>query len=136
MSENFLCELADLEEGEIKKIVLEDSRALAVYLVSGQVYATDDKCTHGNASLADTGCLDGAVVECGLHLGSFDIRTGEVVSAPCSKALRTYPVCIRDQKVWADLSGNTCGRTCGADHEAASSLESPVTVPDVTRASS
>ncbi|UCV17771.1 non-heme iron oxygenase ferredoxin subunit [Ferribacterium limneticum] len=112
MTQKLLCALDDLEEGEIKKVNLEDGSSLAVYLVDGEVYATDDKCTHGDASLADTGALDGCVVECGLHLGCFDVRTGAVMSAPCSKPLRIYPVCIRDQKVWAEFSEISCGETC------------------------
>lgn len=102
MTQKFVCDLDALEEGEITKVSLDDGRRLAVYLVGESVYATDDQCTHGNASLADTGSLEGLVVECGLHLGSFDIRTGAVVSAPCTKPLKTYPVSVRDQKVWVD----------------------------------
>ena len=51
--------------------------------------ATDDLCTHGNASLAD-GMIDGDAIECPLHLGTFDIRTGAPGAAPCTVALRTY----------------------------------------------
>lgn len=126
MTEKFLCDLAELDEGEIKKIILADDRRLAVYLVDGQVYATDDKCTHGAASLSDTGSLEGTVVECGLHLGAFDIRSGAVMSAPCSKPLQTYPVCIRDQKVWAQVSDSSCSATCGLDKARAS-------IPDIAR---
>ncbi len=94
-----LCSLTEASQGRIGSAVLPDGRRLAVYVVEGEAFATDDRCTHGNSSLADEGCLEGYIIECGMHLGTFDIRTGEAVGPPCIKALRTYPVEIRDGQV-------------------------------------
>lgn len=94
-----LCPVADLAEGSIGSGELPDGRRVAVYLVEGKPYATDDRCTHGNSSLAEEGCLDGAIVECGMHLGTFDVRTGEAVGPPCTRPLQTFPVEIRDGQV-------------------------------------
>lgn len=95
-----LCAVSDLSQGSISSALLPDGRRLALYHVDGNVYATDDRCTHGDASLSDEGSLDGCIVECGLHLGAFDVRTGKAVAAPCTKPIQTYPVEIRDGKVW------------------------------------
>lgn len=95
-----LCGLDELCNGTIGSAFLDDGRRVAIYHVDGQVYATDDRCTHGNASLADEGSLDGCIVECGLHLGAFDVRTGQAVAAPCTQALKIYPVEVRDGQVW------------------------------------
>lgn len=65
--------------------------SIALYVVDGAYYATADLCTHGQASLAD-GYLEGALIECPLHQGTFDVTTGAAVGAPCTVALRTYPV--------------------------------------------
>lgn len=94
-----LCSMSDMNEGGIGSATLADGRRVAVYLVDGQVFATDDLCTHGQSSLSEDGCLDGHIVECGMHLGTFDVRTGEAVGPPCIKALRTYPVEIREGQV-------------------------------------
>ena len=94
-----LCSLAEVGEGTIGSAVLPDGRRVAIYLVEGKAFATDDRCTHGNSSLAEEGCVEGHVVECGMHLGTFDVRTGEALGTPCTKALRTYPVEIRDGQV-------------------------------------
>ena len=99
MSFIFLCSLADVADGSIGSAELPNGLRVAVYLVDGNAYATDDRCTHGNSSLANEGCLEGHIVECGMHLGTFDVRTGEAVGPPCTKALRTFPVEIRDGEV-------------------------------------
>ena len=64
---------------------------IALYSVDGEYFATADTCTHGQARLSD-GYLEGHLIECPLHQGLFDIRTGEVKGPPCSKAIRTLPV--------------------------------------------
>ena len=75
---------------------------LAVYNVGGTFYATDNECTHGAASLAD-GILEGDVIECTLHFGAFNVKTGEAVQAPCFVPLRTYKVAVKDGQVLVDL---------------------------------
>lgn len=64
---------------------------VALYKVEDEFYATALMCTHGQASLAD-GYLDGYQIECPLHQGLFDIRTGAPTSAPCTEAVRCFPV--------------------------------------------
>ena len=51
-------------------------RDIALYSVEGEIYATDNICTHGHARLCD-GFLEGHEIECPLHQGRFDVRTGQ-----------------------------------------------------------
>jgi p-cumate 2,3-dioxygenase ferredoxin subunit len=99
-----LCSVDQVRDGRIGSADLPNGLRVAVYLVDGQPFATDDRCTHGNSSLAEDGCLEGHIVECGMHLGTFDVRTGEAVGPPCTKALRTFPVEIRDGQVMLSAS--------------------------------
>lgn len=71
---------------------------VCLYNVGGEIYATHDTCTHGQASLAD-GFIEGEEIECPLHQGRFRIATGKAVAAPCTEDLRTYPVKIHDGAV-------------------------------------
>ena len=64
---------------------------LAVYEVSGACFVTLDRCTHAQASLSE-GYLEGFLIECPLHQGLFDVRTGEVKGPPCTEPLRTFAV--------------------------------------------
>ena len=75
---------------------------IAVYNLGGTFYATDNECTHGAASLAD-GILEDDIIECTLHFGAFNVKTGEAVQAPCFTALRTYKVVVQDGQVMVDL---------------------------------
>ncbi|WP_374623184.1 non-heme iron oxygenase ferredoxin subunit [Pandoraea sp.] len=77
-------------------------RDIALYGVDGEVFATDNVCTHGNARLCD-GFLDGHEIECPLHQGKFDVRTGAAMCAPLTEAVKTYPIRIEGQQVFVDL---------------------------------
>lgn len=77
-------------------------RELAIYGVGGEVFATDNVCTHGHARLCD-GFLDGHEIECPLHQGKFDVRTGKALCEPLTTDIRTYPVKIEDGHVFVEL---------------------------------
>ncbi len=96
-----LCEAGSVEDGEPVGVFLEQLPALAVYNVDGDIFVTDNTCTHGNAMLTD-GYQDGGVIEGPFHGGSFDIRTGAPTAFPCQVAIRTYPVVIEDGWVCID----------------------------------
>ena len=97
-----LCFVADVAEGQARRVVV-DNHAIAVFNVSGGYHVTDDTCTHGFSSLAD-GELDGCIVTCPWHGGSFDVTTGEAVGAPCSVPLVRYPCEVEDGRVRVDLN--------------------------------
>lgn len=86
--------------------VLAVDPPVAVWNVDGELYATDDTCTHEDFSLAD-GYLDGCQVECALHWAKFDVRTGQALNLPACFPLRTYPVRVTDGVVYVDLSSRS-----------------------------
>jgi nitrite reductase/ring-hydroxylating ferredoxin subunit len=96
-----ICATSDIAEGSVKSFEIGNN-VIAVYNIEGEFYATDNECTHGAASLAD-GMLDGDVIECALHFGAFNVKTGEVVQPPCFVPLRTYKVVVEDGQVMVDL---------------------------------
>ena len=77
-------------------------RDLALYSVNGDIYATDNICTHGHARLCE-GFLDGHEIECPLHQGKFDVRNGQPMCAPVTEAIRSYPVRIDAGRVFLAL---------------------------------
>lgn len=94
--------LASVPQEDVVAIEVQ-GKDIALYSVEGEVYATDNLCTHGHARLCD-GFLDGHEIECPLHQGKFDVRSGAAVCAPVTEGIRTYPVRIDGDKVFLDLS--------------------------------
>ena len=74
-------------------------KSFAIYRSpDGAYFATDGICTHEHAYLAD-GLVMEDEIECPLHGGTFNYRTGEAVGAPVCINLRTYPVRVEDGKI-------------------------------------
>jgi len=79
-----------------------DGADIAVYRLGEELFATAGICTHAFARLAD-GDIEGALVRCPLHQGTFDIRTGAATGPPCAEALATYEVKVEDGIVYVLL---------------------------------
>lgn len=72
---------------------------LALYLIGNTFYATDDCCTHEQASLAN-GYVQDDTIECPRHQGVFHIPTGRAIAPPVTVDLRVYPVRVEGDRVW------------------------------------
>ncbi len=82
------CRLAQLRSGDGVSVP-SAAGPIAIFEVEGEILAVQDTCTHEDASLAD-GFLDGHVIECPLHGGQFDIRSGLPVCLPAQLPLRRF----------------------------------------------
>jgi len=78
-------------------------KEVALYEVDGQIYASDNLCTHGAARMSD-GFLEGHEIECPLHQGRFDVCTGKALCAPLTENIRVYPVRIDKQRVLLNMA--------------------------------
>lgn len=94
----YLCDADEVPPDTARRAEPAGLPALAVFNLDGRFYVTDDRCTHGEASLCE-GEIDGGEVECPFHQGTFDIRTGRATGAPCRVALRTWQVVMVDRRV-------------------------------------
>ena len=84
------------EDGTL--LVRVKGEQVCLYNLDGEVFATHDRCTHASASLADGFITDGKI-ECPIHSGLFDIRTGRALTAPCTVDLKVYPVRVDGGRV-------------------------------------
>jgi NAD(P)H-dependent nitrite reductase small subunit len=92
---------SDIPAGEGLRVKL-DQYEIAVFNIDGEFYAIDDVCTHAFALLSE-GFVEGDVIECPLHSGRFEIKTGKAVAAPCTVDVRTYPVRREDDAILVGL---------------------------------
>ena len=104
MSWIMACAAEDIEAEDVIRFD-HGGRTFAVYRSPGDdYYATDGLCTHERAHLADGFVMDN-IIECPLHNGRFDYRTGEAKGAPVCVDLRTYPVKVEGGNVLIDIGG-------------------------------
>ncbi len=79
-------------------------RSFAIYRSpDDQYFATDAYCTHEQALLTD-GLVMGDIIECPMHNGRFNYKTGEARGAPVCVNLRTYPTRVDQGKVLIDVA--------------------------------
>ncbi len=77
---------------------------IAIFRVGdNEFYATDDVCTHDEASLAEGWFADRYIIECPRHGARFDVRTGRVVRMPAAYPVRTFPLRLEGDRVWVEL---------------------------------
>jgi nitrite reductase/ring-hydroxylating ferredoxin subunit len=101
MSLHEVCKLEALEL-DVAHPVMVDGRAITLFRLEDGVFALRDRCTHGNGRLSE-GYVEGGVVECPLHAGCFDIRTGQPRGGPVSIPVRRYKVIVEQGAVFVDL---------------------------------
>ena len=78
-------------------------RTYAIYRAVDGFYCTDGMCTH-EAEHLEGGLLTGHTIECPLHQGRFDIRSGTVISPPPRTGLNTYAVKTENGQVFVKIS--------------------------------
>ena len=93
--------LADLEPEYPTRIKIGE-RELALCLVENEVFAIENVCSHAFALLSD-GYLEGHEIFCPLHGGSFDVRNGEAIAAPCTTDLSVFPTRVEEGEVFVKL---------------------------------
>jgi 3-phenylpropionate/trans-cinnamate dioxygenase ferredoxin subunit len=95
--------IQDVPDNEVRAFE-HDGQKIAIYNVGGQLYATDDICSHAYAELHE-GYLDtdDCTIECPLHGSRFDIGSGAVLSLPAYEPIAVYPVRVEGEDVLVEL---------------------------------
>ena len=89
--------VGDLADGEMVQVHAEGEDILLAR-VGDEFFAIDNWCTHRDGML-DEGELDGYQVECPLHTGRFDVRTGAPTAAPATRPVRAFAVHREDDDI-------------------------------------
>ncbi len=87
--------------GEVLRVHAGDE-LVALYNVDGTFYATDDTCSHAQASLSD-GWLEDYEITCPLHGAIFDVRTGQPQTLPATKPVCTYSVHVEGDDIYVEI---------------------------------
>ena len=89
--------ISDLSTGQKMLVQLGNERVLLVNL-DGTYYAVEEVCPHAFAILS-MGQLYGDEIGCPLHGSSFNVKTGAVLSPPCTDDLVTYSVRVEGEDI-------------------------------------
>ncbi len=85
--------LAEVPEGDVIGVMVA-GKDIALFEVDGEVFATDNICSHGHARLSD-GFLEGREIECPLHQGRFDVCSGQALCAPLTVRIENMRVMLK-----------------------------------------
>lgn len=99
--ENFVCEQAQVPEGEMFQFEIEGSKLVPYILINlgeNEWRAFEQKCTH--LSCAVRYRHDIGQIECPCHKGYFNPRTGDVIQGPPPRPLPQLEVVIKNNKVF------------------------------------
>jgi nitrite reductase/ring-hydroxylating ferredoxin subunit len=76
---------------------------VALYNIAGAIYATHNVCTHALAFTSDA-WLEGGIIECPLHGGRFEVKTGKGLGLPITCDLKVLLVRIEGNSVQVDVA--------------------------------
>ncbi len=88
--------LSDLEAGTCRTVEV-NGKSVALFNVSGTVYALDNTCLHRGGPLGD-GMLEDEVVTCPWHSWQYNVKTGENLRNSAVKVV-SYPVQVEGNDI-------------------------------------
>ena len=97
----YVCEADSIEVEDLKRFDHEKD-TYCIYRLEDGYYATDGNCTHEEFHLED-GLVTEDEIECPMHQGIFNIKTGKVIQDPPCDDLKTYPIKIESDKIYIDI---------------------------------
>ena len=87
--------------GKIKLVEANGTQVLLANIVS-EYYAIGNKCTHRGCKLS-SGTVEGEIVKCPCHGSKFNVKTGEVVHGPATRAEPKYAVKVDSGQILVDV---------------------------------
>lgn len=101
MSQEYVCEDAELDVNSPIRVVIDGVAMAVVRDSTGRVHAIGDTCTHGDISLAE-GFVEGDTLECWAHGSQFELATGRPITLPAYEPVPVYEVTIDDGAIYID----------------------------------
>ena len=97
-----VCSVDDIEKEDVVRFDHGDKSLIIIHGPDGKFYAADGYCTHEKQHLSE-GIVDEFEIECPLHFGAYDYRTGDPTVPPVCEALKTYSVSVDGDDVFVEI---------------------------------
>jgi len=78
-----------------------EKRFMTLFVVDKEIFAVDELCPHRAGPLSEGSC-EGHSIVCPWHGAKFDLRSGNVISGPAPRGLRTYKICLENGRVYVE----------------------------------
>jgi len=102
MSFQRACAIEEIRDDEALAVVLGDLE-VAVARDGDEFFAIQNLCSHAAVALSE-GDVEGCTIECWLHGSRFDLRTGKPTGLPATEPVATFPVDVRGDDVYVDIT--------------------------------
>ena len=97
----YVCEKNQIDFEDLKRFD-HQNKTYCIYNIKDGFFATDGMCTHEDVHLED-GLVTDNEIECPMHQGIFNIKTGKVIQDPPCDDLRTYPIKVENNKIYIQI---------------------------------
>jgi 3-phenylpropionate/trans-cinnamate dioxygenase ferredoxin subunit len=81
---------------------------VAVARDGDEFFAVQDLCSHAAVALSEGEVAD-CQIECWLHGSRFDLRTGKPTGLPATEPVAVFPVEVRDDGIYVDVTTTSNG---------------------------
>ena len=92
---------ADITDGNLKQVRV-NGKTICIANMGGEFFAIGDTCSHQHCSLS-TGYLDGSVLICACHGGTFDVTDGKNLSLPAPAPVPSYKVKVEGADILIEI---------------------------------
>jgi 3-phenylpropionate/trans-cinnamate dioxygenase ferredoxin subunit len=96
------CSPDDVREDEPLGVMVDDME-VAVARSGDEFFAIQDMCSHAEVALSE-GDVEDCTIECWLLGSRFDLRTGKPTGLPATEPVATFPIEVRADGVYVDVS--------------------------------
>ena len=96
------CRVDEVELEDVLRFDHEGRTFVIIRSPDDKFFAMDGHCSHEKIHLAD-GLVDEFEIECPMHAGTFDYRTGEARNLPACIDLKTFPVRVEGGEVFVQV---------------------------------
>jgi 3-phenylpropionate/trans-cinnamate dioxygenase ferredoxin subunit len=105
------CAIADVPKDEALAVTVGEYD-VAVARDGDEFFALQDQCSHAAVSLSlSEGEVENGTVECWLHGSCFELRTGKPTHFPATEPVATFPVEVRGDEIFIDVTTTLNGVT-------------------------
>ena len=100
-----ICAVEDIKKGKAIRVKIGEEAIAIVRTKADQVYALNDKCSHGEISLSE-GFVDNETIECWAHGAKFSLETGDALTLPAFEPVAKYEVIIDNGDIFLEIDAD------------------------------